>query len=55
MSDLDRLNIAKENRLEDIQRMANATECNFREVMMYALISIAETLADIQASLSKKE
>ena len=51
----DRIKIAKEDRLENLANMANATECNFREVMMFALVSIAETLADIQTSLSKKE
>ena len=51
----DYLKLAKKDRLENLNNMANATECNFREVMMFALVSIAETLDDIQTSLSKKE
>ena len=49
----DRIKMAREDRLEDLANMANATECNFREVMMFALVSIAETLDSIRQHLSK--
>ena len=51
----DRIRMAKKDRLDNLANMANATECDFREVMMYALVSIAETLHEIDETLKRKE
>ena len=43
-----------QERLEHLDNMADATQCNFTETIMYALVSIANLLNEIKNSLNKE-
>ena len=43
-----------QERLENLDNMADANNCDFTETIMYALVSIANLLNEIKNSLNKE-
>lgn len=43
-----------QERLEALDNMADADNCDFNETIMYALVSIANSLNEIKNSLNKE-